>query len=68
MRLIPLPLSAVSFAVNTTATVVEGDTEMMICVRMTAIPSEALLDKEVLVSLSTEDGTGESACMHMASA
>lgn len=55
--------SAASFTVNTTVTVVEGDTEM-ICARMMAIPAEALLDREVLLSLSTRDGTGGHACRH----
>lgn len=38
--------------------VVEGDTEMMMCVQSTVTPAEAILDKEVLVALSTMDGTG----------
>ena len=50
--------SAVSFAVNTTETVVEGDTEMMVCVQSTVTPAEAILDKEVVMALSTLDGTG----------
>ena len=42
---------------TTTAAVVEGDTEMM-CAQMTPIPAEAILEQEVVVALSTMDGTG----------
>ena len=51
-----LPLAA-SFEVPATATVVEGGTAM-VCARMVATPAEAVLSKEVVVTLSSMDGSG----------
>jgi hypothetical protein len=51
--------SAVSFAVvPAMVTVVEGGTPLSVCVQMTTTPAEATLGKEVVVTLSTVDGTG----------
>lgn len=41
------------------ATVVEGDSSAMICVTMITSPATATLEKEVVVTLSTEDDTGK---------
>ena len=49
---------AASFGVNTTETVTEGDTEMTICAEMTSTPAVSVLDKEIIVTLSTMSGTG----------
>lgn len=54
----PQSVLAASFTVNTTATVVEGNTDRMVCVQMIATPAEAILEKEVLLTLSSMDGTG----------
>jgi hypothetical protein len=43
---------------------VESDTEIMVCVQSTVTPAEAILGKEVQVTLSAMDGTGTVA-MHI---
>lgn len=53
-----LPLPAASFAVPSTVSVSEGGAATSVCVEMTAIPANATLAKEVVVTLSTRDGTG----------
>ena len=40
-------------------TIVEGDSSTMICVTMSTTPTAATLEKEVVVTLSTEDSTGK---------
>jgi hypothetical protein len=40
------------------ATVVEGGPALMVCTQMTAFPAAATLSEEVVVTLSTMDGTG----------
>lgn len=47
---------AASFVVNA-ATVVEGDSSAMVCATMVANPTAATLEKEVVVTLSTQDNT-----------
>jgi hypothetical protein len=40
------------------ATVVEGNEAVMVCVQMTTSPEAATLADEVVVTVSTENGTG----------
>lgn len=42
----------------TSAAVVEGGSAVLVCVEMTATSAEAILDKHVVVTLTTVDGTG----------
>lgn len=49
--------AAASFEVNA-RTIVEGSPSSEICATMKTTPAEATLEKEVEVTLSTEDGTG----------
>lgn len=42
----------------TSASVTENGAPIMVCVEMTATPGNATLAKEVVVNLSTMDGTG----------
>jgi hypothetical protein len=51
-------ISAVSFAIPATATVVEGGAALRVCVLMTAISPAATLGSEVIVNLTTIDGSG----------
>ena len=53
-----LPYSAASFSVPLTTSVIENKTVIM-CVTMTATPENATLAKEVVVNLSTMDGSGK---------
>jgi hypothetical protein len=41
------------------ATVAEGDTSAMVCATMATTPTTAILEKEVVVNLSTQDNTGK---------
>ena len=51
--------SAASFEIDANATVVEDGPAVNVCVEMTANPPTASLAKEVLVELSTIEGTGK---------
>lgn len=54
--------SVVSFAIPTTAMVIEGGPALNVCVLMTATSTAATLGIDVIVILSTEDGTGTWVC------
>jgi hypothetical protein len=47
------------FAVPTMATVAESDTALTLCVFMTTTPRRATIANQVVVSLTTVDGTGD---------
>lgn len=65
LSIIILPLqSAVSFAMPASATIVEGGSAVALCVEMTATSMAATLDKEVVLTLSTVDGTGKCIIEH----
>lgn len=58
MMLFSLSITAASFSVPQTESIVEGDTTT-VCVTMKAIPENATLADEVAVSLSSMDGSGK---------
>ena len=53
-----LSVLAASFVVDAT-TVVEGNSSAMVCATMVTTPTTATLEKEVVVTLSTQDDTGK---------
>lgn len=50
--------SAVSFSIPASATAVEGGSAVAVCVEMTPMSTAATLAKDVIVTLTTVDGTG----------
>jgi hypothetical protein len=60
-----LPVSAVSFAIPASATVVEGGAALVVCVQMTEVSPAATLGTEVIVNLSTMDGSGILYSLHI---
>ena len=53
-----LSLSAVSFALPSVISVAENDSALL-CVEMTEVSASAILDREVVVTLSAMNGTGK---------
>lgn len=53
-----IPHTVALFAVPSMVTVAEIERTLRVCVTLTAIPSNATLANEAVVSLSTVDGTG----------
>ena len=50
--------SVASFTMPTSTTVSEGGSAVMVCTQMMTTPEAAVLSKEVVVTLSTIDGSG----------
>jgi hypothetical protein len=46
------------FSIPALATATEGDPMLSVCVTMTTTPAQGIIAKEVILSLSTVDGTG----------
>jgi hypothetical protein len=46
------------FSLPTMAVAAENDLTLSLCVTMTTIPAQGIISKEVVLSLSTVDGTG----------
>jgi hypothetical protein len=60
--LVPIKLfasTAATFEVPTTALVAESDLALTMCVTMTTTPPRSTIANEVVLSLLTVDGTGE---------
>lgn len=60
--------TAAEFAVTTEARVAEMESIFSVCSVMTATPPSATLAREVVLSLTTMDGTGKvcfSSCIHL---
>lgn len=57
--LLLLLIVAATFAIPTMATIAESDSTLTICITMTTRSPGGIIAHEVLVSLSTVDGTGD---------